>query len=105
MNLHTNRDLSYHIRELGEITLQRVVGQLLLVETPCQVEHLTRHATLDVGFLFRLALRCGQQLCFFSRRHPLLRSGSSVSHGPGDLFRGAKISHATDRAEEYLGRI
>jgi hypothetical protein len=42
MSIHRNSNLSYHIRELGEVTLQRVDGQLLLVEASGQVEDFTR---------------------------------------------------------------
>jgi hypothetical protein len=58
-NLHRNRNLSNHIRKLGEITLQHVDGQLLLVETPGQIENLTRQTALDLFFFLCLALGCG----------------------------------------------
>jgi hypothetical protein len=72
--------------------LQRVDGQLLLVETPGQIKNLPRQTAPDLIFFLSLALGCGKQLRFFGRRrHPLLRSCSSVRHEQQDLFRGAKI--------------
>jgi hypothetical protein len=74
-------NLSHHLGEFGDVTVNRIDRRLLSLEAALDVEHLPRETTTDGGLLFRLSLSGSEQLGLLGGScHTVLRSCSTGNH-------------------------